>query len=100
MDYVTVRELREKSGDIWRRVEAGEEFVITRNGKPFALLVHTEPSAVEDRLCALRLQAFGRAWDALTQQAQATGAAKMTDEEIQAEIDAVRKERRRAARRS
>jgi len=100
MDYVTVRELREKSGDIWQRVEAGEEFVVTRNGKPFALLVHTEPSAVEDRLRALRLQAFGRAWDALTQQAQTAGAAKMTDEEIQAEIDAVRKERRRAARRS
>ena len=66
MDYVTVRELREKSGEIWQRVEAGEEFVVTRNGKPFALLVHTEPAAVEDKLRALRLQAFGRAWDALS----------------------------------
>ena len=55
MDYVTVRELREKSGEIWQRVEAGEEFVITRNGKPFALLVHTEPTSAEDRLRALRL---------------------------------------------
>ena len=52
MDYVTVRELREKSGEIWQRVEAGEEFVVTRNGKPFALLVHTEPAAVEDKLRA------------------------------------------------
>ena len=42
MDYVTVRELREKSGEIWQRVEAGEEFVITRNGKPFALLCRLE----------------------------------------------------------
>ena len=96
MDYVTVRELREKSGEIWSRVEAGEEFVITRNGKPFALLVHTEPSSVEDKLRALRLQAFNRAWDALTRQAQASGASEMSDEEIQAEIDAVRKERRAA----
>jgi prevent-host-death family protein len=98
MDYVTVRELREKSGEIWQRVEAGEEFVVTRNGKPFALLVHTEPAAVEDKLRALRLQAFGRAWDALARQAQVSGAADLTDEEIQAEIDAVRQERRRAAR--
>lgn len=99
MDYVTVRELREKSGEIWQRVEGGEEFVITRNGKPFALLVHTEPAAVEDKLRALRLQAFARAWDALARQAQAGGAANLTDEEIQAEVDAVRRERRRAARR-
>lgn len=98
MDYVTVRELREKSGEIWRRVEAGEEFVVTRNGKPFALLVHTEPTAVEDKLRALRLQAFSRAWDALAKQAQASGVADMTDEDIQAEIDAARRERTLAAR--
>lgn len=98
MDYVTVRELREKSGEIWQRVEAGEEFVVTRNGKPFALLVHTDPQAVEDKLRALRLQAFSRAWDALAREAKASGAADMTDEQTQAEIDAVRRERRRAAR--
>jgi len=55
MDYVTVRALRENSGEIWQRIEAGEEFVITRNGKPFALLVHTEPQAVAAHLRALRL---------------------------------------------
>ena len=98
MDYVTVRELREKSGEIWQRVEGGEEFVVTRNGKPFALLVHTEPSTVEDRLRALRLQSFGRAWEALARQARASGAADMTDEAIQAEIDVVREERRSATR--
>lgn len=98
MDYVTVRELREKSGEIWQRVDAGEEFVVTRNGKPFALLVHTEPQAVEDKLRALRLQSFREAWDALARQAQASGAAELTDAEIQAEIDAVRQERRHAVR--
>jgi prevent-host-death family protein len=100
MDYVTVRELREKSGEIWQRVEAGEEFVVTRNGKPFALLVHTEPAAVEDKLRALRLQAFGRAWDALSRQARESGAAELTDADIQAEIDAARQEQRRVARRA
>ncbi len=99
MDYVTVRELREKSGEIWQRVEAGEEFVVTRNGKPFALLVHTEPAAVEDKLRALRLQAFGRAWDALSCQAREGGAAELTDADIQAEIDAAQQEPRRVARR-
>lgn len=97
MDYVTVRELREKSGEIWQRIEAGEEFVVTRNGKPFALLVHTEPQAVEDTLRALRAAAFGRAVRAIQAQAQATGACDLTEAEIQAEIDAVRREKREAS---
>lgn len=97
MDYVTVRELREKSGEIWQRVEAGEEFVVTRNGKPFALLVHTAPQAVEERLRALRLESFNRAWAALAAQAQAGGGPGLSDDDIQAEIDAVRRERRHVA---
>lgn len=94
MDYVTVRELRDKSGEIWQRVEAGEEFVVTRNGKPFALLVHTEPQAVEDRLRALRLSRMAELVKAIQADAQASGASLLTDEEIQAEIDAARRERR------
>lgn len=94
MDYVTVRELREKSGEIWQRVEAGEEFVVTRNGKPFALLVHTEPQAVEERLRALRLSRLGEVVQAIQAHALISGAGKLTEAEIQAEIDAVRRERR------
>ena len=97
MDFVTVRELRDKSGEIWQRVEAGEEFVVTRNGKPFALLVHTEPAAVEAKLRALRLHAFSQAWNDLASQARAGGAADLSDDEIHAEIDAVRRKRRGAA---
>lgn len=94
MDYVTVRELREKSGEIWQRVEAGEEFVVTRNGKPFALLVHTEPQAVEDTLRALRLARFGDLVKTIQAEAQASGASALTEADVQAEIDAVRRERR------
>lgn len=94
MDYVTVRELREKSGEIWQRVEAGEEFVVTRNGKPFALLVHTEPTAVEDRLRALRLGRLAELVSAIQDDARTSGASLLTDEELQAEIDATRRERR------
>lgn len=97
MDYVTVRELRDKSGEIWQRVEAGEEFVVTRNGKPFALLVHTEPGAVEDRLRALRLARLGALVRRLQDESAAGGAAGMTEAEIQAEVDAARRERAGAA---
>lgn len=94
MDFVTVRELREKSREIWLRVEAGEEFVVTRNGKPFALLVHTEPQAVEERLRALRAVQLGEVVRRIRAQAKAPAARAITDEEIQAEIAAVRRQRR------
>ena len=96
MDYVTVRELREKSGEIWQRLEAGEEFVVTRNGKPFALLVHTEPQAVEDRLRALRAAEFGTVLRRIQQAAKASGADNLTDKAIRAEVDAARPKRRTA----
>jgi prevent-host-death family protein len=38
-ETIPQRQLRNDSGEIMRRVEAGESFVITRNGKPIADLV-------------------------------------------------------------
>jgi prevent-host-death family protein len=99
MDYITVRELREKSGEVWQRIESGEEIIVTRNGKPFALLLHTQPSEVEAALRAHRAARFGAVLARLQAQARASGADKMTDKEIQAEIDAVRAERRATSQR-
>jgi len=39
MSTVTVRDLRNKGGEVLRRVEAGEEITVTRDGEPVALLV-------------------------------------------------------------
>lgn len=94
MDFVTVRELRAESGKVWDRVAAGEEIVLTRNGKPFAVVVPTEPSALEETLRVLRLRRFGESVDALSKQARENGLETMTDDEIDAEIAAVRKARR------
>jgi prevent-host-death family protein len=38
-ETIAQRQLRNDSAEIMRRVEAGESFVITRNGKPVADLV-------------------------------------------------------------
>jgi prevent-host-death family protein len=42
-ETIPQRQLRNDSGEILRRVEAGESFVITRNGKPVADLVPHAP---------------------------------------------------------
>jgi prevent-host-death family protein len=90
MDYVTVRELRERSGQIWQRVAEGEEIVVTRNGKPFALLLHTEPSQVEAALRAHRAARLGTLVAAMRQDAERAGSAGMSDAQIDAEVAAAR----------
>ncbi len=39
MDKVTHREMRNRSGEILRRVEAGESIEVSNNGRPAALIV-------------------------------------------------------------
>ena len=41
MSDVSVRDLRNHGGEVLDRVEAGEEIVVTRDGRPVALLVPT-----------------------------------------------------------
>jgi antitoxin (DNA-binding transcriptional repressor) of toxin-antitoxin stability system len=94
MDFVTTKELRAESGKVWAKLEAGEEIVITRNGKPFALLVHTEPAQLESNLRDWRQARFDRLLMEQHQRAIELGLDKMTMEEIDAEIAAARKERR------
>ncbi len=96
MDYVTVRELRAESGKVWKRVEAGEEIVVTRNGKPFALLLHTEPNEVEATLRAHRAARFGAVLERIQKRAKEKGLDKITAKEIEAEIAAARKDRQTA----
>lgn len=94
MDFVTVRELRSDSARVWDKIAAGEEFVVTRNGTPFAIMVPTKPSEIEDKLRALRAQSFGAALRELQREATDAGTDRMTLDEINAEIAAARSERR------
>lgn len=94
MDFVTVRELRTDSARVWDKIAAGEEFVVTRNGTPFALMVPTKPTEVEAKLKALRAQSFGAALRELQREAAVSGADRLTLDDINAEIAAARRERR------
>jgi antitoxin (DNA-binding transcriptional repressor) of toxin-antitoxin stability system len=97
MDFVTTKELRAESGKIWAKLEAGEDIVITRNGKPFALMVHTEASDLEDNLRSLKAARFTRLLAEQHKRSVAMGLDKMTIEEIDAEIATARQERRERA---
>lgn len=46
MATVTIRDLRNRGGDVVDRVEAGERVVVTRDGKPVAELRPLAPAAL------------------------------------------------------
>lgn len=94
MDFVTTKELRAESGKVWAKLEAGEDIVIMRNGKPFALMVHTESARLEEDLRAIRAERFADNVRKLQQRSVEQGLDKMTMEEIDAEIALARKERK------
>jgi len=94
MDFVTVRELRAESAKVWAKIEAGEEVVITRNGKPFALLLNTNPEELESTLRAVRGQRFEATLRKMQAHAEQQSLSNMTMEEIDAEIALARQEKR------
>ena len=93
MDFVTTKDLRAESGAVWKKLEAGEDIVITRNGKPFALMVHSSAESLEPMLRAIRAERFMATVQRMQQQSVARGTDKMTMKEINAEIVNMRKER-------
>ncbi|MDP2759703.1 MAG: hypothetical protein Q8O64_04765 [Sideroxyarcus sp.] len=94
MDFVTTEELIADSEKVWVKLEAGEDIVITRNGKPFALMVHTEPARLEEDLRNIRADRFAENVRKMQQRSVELGLDKMSMDKIDAEIALVRKERK------
>lgn len=94
MDYVTVREFRTRPAKVWQRLEAERELVITRNGKPFAVLAFTESNRVEDSLRAIRRARFEQALEHQHLRARAAGLDRASLKEINAEIAGARRDAR------
>lgn len=94
MEFVTTKELRAESGKVWAKLEAGEDIVIMRNGKPFALMVHSKPESLEVMLRAIRAERFADTLRKIQQRSIEQGLDKMTMDEINAEIALMRQERR------
>jgi prevent-host-death family protein len=94
MKFMSVRDLRNQPGMMQRTV-AEESVTLTSNGKPFALVVSVgeddDPSELDRLLRKVRAeQAISR----IRKRVQRLGFDRMPPEEIDAEIAAVRAERR------
>ena len=93
MQFISVRDLRGKSAQIWRRLKQKRELVITSNGKPIAILSPTSEETLEESLNAIRTARAIEAVEAIQTQSVKAGRDKMTLEKINREIEAVRRTR-------
>jgi len=95
MRLVSVRELRGRSAAIWKELAEEKDLVITSNGKPIALLSATTEETLEESLAAVRRSRVLSAVTAMQQASLKAGTDQFTQKEIEAEIEAVRRERAR-----
>jgi prevent-host-death family protein len=93
MKFATVRELRNRSGEVWKRL-ASDEVVITSNGKPVALLTRVSEDDLETVLRQVRLARFAASTRGIREDALRSGASLLSDEEIASEIESDRRENR------
>ncbi len=95
MKFVTVRDLRGRSAEIWRELAVEHEMVVTSNGKPIAILTSTSEETFEQSLREVRRARAMQAVSTLQQRSVSAQRDKTSDEEIDAEIAEVRAARRR-----
>ena len=95
MKFISVRDLRGKSGEIWQDLPVEREMVITSNGRPVAILAAVNESNLEEALAAFRQVRAIEAVAALQRQSVKQGTNKLTQPEIAVEVATVRKKRSR-----
>lgn len=88
MNFYTVRDLRNTPKNIWDNLSSDGEVVITNNGKPTAIMIDIADGSFEETIKAVRQAKAMIAFNSMRQKSAING--YMTDEEIEAEISAVR----------
>ena len=94
MKFITVRDFRTSSANIWKTLPEEQEMIITNNGKPVALLMPLSDKTLEDTVSSVRRARAINAVKIMQQQSVKNGTDKMTLEEINYEIKMARKERK------
>jgi antitoxin (DNA-binding transcriptional repressor) of toxin-antitoxin stability system len=95
MKCVTIRELRSKTASIRQDLAHAREIVLTANGRPFAVMTPVTAETVEEEIQAIRRARTRAAVDGLRAAAKTAGADTLTMDEIDVEIAAARRARRK-----
>jgi antitoxin (DNA-binding transcriptional repressor) of toxin-antitoxin stability system len=93
MKFLSVRDLRGKSAQIWKELPKEREMVVTSNGRPIAILAAINEANLEESLSAFRQARAVDAVASLQRRSIEQGTDRISMDEINAEIRAVRKKR-------
>lgn len=95
MKFLSVRDLKAKSSQVWKELPDQKEMVITSNGRPIALLSSITESNLEQVLSAFRRVRAMETVTSIQLDSVRKGTDRMTPEEIDREIKSVRAKRKR-----
>jgi antitoxin (DNA-binding transcriptional repressor) of toxin-antitoxin stability system len=95
MKFLSVKDLKSESSKTWRELSEQKEMVVTSNGRPIALLSSVNEDNLEKVLNAFRRARAADALASIQYSSIQNGTDKMSMDEIEKEIAAVRSERRK-----
>ena len=98
MQFLTIRELSKSPKEALIKLNEDRKAVLTNNGKPQALIFRIDGNNLEKTLSLLQKLEFMQNITEMRLEAMKKGRSKMTLDEINAEIKAVRKKRRSKAK--
>jgi len=93
MKFISVRDLRGKSAEVWKKLSAEREMIVTSNGRPIAILAAVNESNLEESLSAFRQARAVEAVASLQRRSVEQETDHISMDEIDAEIKAVRRKR-------
>ena len=93
MEFVSIRDLRLNTGQVWKRLGGKGEMVVTSKGRPIALLTEIAAGDVESALRAFRLGRAQLALDQIREETHRTGVDRLSDKQIAQLIKKTRRDR-------
>ena len=94
MKFLSVRDLKTKSSQVWKELAGQKEMIVTSNGRPIALLSSINENNLEQILTAFRRARATDAVASIQYESTQKGTDKISIDEINAEIGAVRSKRK------
>ncbi len=95
MKFLSVRDLKTKSSQVWKELPEQKEMVVTSNGRPIALLSSINENNLEQVLTAFRRARATNALASIQYDSIQKGTDMISMDEINAEIGAIRSERKK-----
>lgn len=91
MKFLTVRDLRNKSSQIWKDLKTEQEMIITKNGRPVAILSSVNDKNIELSINSIRRARALEAMSFLQKESIKKKTNEISLDDINQEIKAVRK---------